>query len=186
MKGGSTPPGALLPLLLATASPLAAQQQAPPPVAEPSPALQARISELIPLLSGTGSYENFFAPGFQTNVPKARFDAITAQLIAANGPVRRLGSIVAEDAHSALVRIDYRDATVSLRIAVEPAAPHRVSALLIRDVGASETNLADVTAALERLHGATGFALAGLGAARPSCSTDIGRIRRSRSARHSS
>ncbi|WP_306095686.1 serine hydrolase [Sphingomonas sp. DG1-23] len=163
MTGGLFPP-----LLLALASPLAAHpQQTPSSAAQASPALRARIEALVPLLSGTGSYESFFAPGLQTEVPKPKFDAIAAQLVAANGPVQRLGSVVAENAHSALVRVDYRDATVSFQIAVEPDAPHRVSTLVIRDVGAPETTLADATAALERLHGATGFALARLGSGTP-------------------
>jgi hypothetical protein len=156
-----------LPLLLALASPPAAQQQASPPVTKPSPALQARIDELIPLLSGTGNYESFFAPGFQTSVPRPKFDAITTQLVAANGPVQRIASVVAADAHSALVRVDYRDVRVSFQIAVEPDAPHRVSTLLIRDVGAPETSLAEAAAAIEQLHGVTGFALARLGSGAP-------------------
>ncbi|ATY32323.1 serine hydrolase [Sphingomonas psychrotolerans] len=157
-------------LLLALASPLAAQtqpqpQQPAPPT--PSPALEARVRELVPLLSGSGSYESFFAPGFQANVPKAQFEATTAQLLTANGPVRGIDSSVANDAHSATVRVGYRDATVTFQIAVEPEAPHRVSGLLIREIGARETTLTEVTAALDQLHGITGYTLARLGRGAP-------------------
>ncbi|AQR75801.1 serine hydrolase [Sphingomonas sp. LM7] len=154
----------LLPIaLLGLTMPLAAQTPPLPATVEASPALQARIRELVSLLAGKGDYADLFAAGFQANVPKAKLDAIIAQLLAANGPVHGVETIVADTSHSATVRIAYRDATATLQIAVEPNAPHRVSALLIRDVGARETTLAATTEALRQLHGTTGYALARLG-----------------------
>jgi len=149
-------------LLVALAAPMTAQAQP-----APSPALKARIEAMIPLLSGAGNYADFFNAGFQASVPKARLDAIVAQLTAASGPIRAVERIDANGPYEATVRLRYRDAVATVQIAIEPGAPHRVSGLLFRGVVAAERTLADVTAALDQLHGNTGYLLARLGAGAP-------------------
>lgn len=151
-------------LFAAMASPAAAQTPAAP---QASPALEARIGELPVLLSGQGDYASFFTPGFQAAVPEVQFDNVIGQLLA-NGPVQGVGEIVPRDSHSATVEVAYRDVVATLQIVVESAPPYRVSGLLIREVGARETTLPAVTAALNQLHGATGYAMAKLGPEGPS------------------
>ncbi len=155
-------------LLALIAPPLAAQTPpAQPPAMEMSSPLKARIGELPAILSGNGSYESFFTPAFQTQVPKASLAAMIAQLLAAYGPVQRVENVEAGDPFSARMKVAYLHATASVQIAVEPAAPHRVSMLGVREIVSRERTLTDVAAALNRLPGTTGFAWARLGSGAP-------------------
>ncbi|MEI9928563.1 MAG: hypothetical protein WDN44_13780 [Sphingomonas sp.] len=59
-----------------------------------SEALEARIAELPAILRGRGGdYDSYFSAEFRAQVPKAKFDAVTAQLTAAGGPVSGIESI---------------------------------------------------------------------------------------------
>ncbi|TGX50140.1 hypothetical protein E5A73_17100 [Sphingomonas gei] len=157
----------LWPLFFCAASPLAAQTPPSQASVEASPELQTRVRELPGILSGTGSYETFFTPAFQTQVPKTTLDTIAAQLTVAFGPLQRVERIEVRDPFSAEVEIGYRDAVASLRIAVEPAAPHRVAGLLVAGTVARERTLADVATTLAQLPGISGFAWARLGSGAP-------------------
>jgi hypothetical protein len=152
---------------LTLVAPAAAQTSVPPPAAQAAPAFAERARELVAILSGTGKYESFFSPGFQAAVPKARFEPINAQLAAANGPVIGLDGMEMAGPFQGTVRIAYRDAIVTLKMAVDPAPPHQVTALLITGSTSGERTLDEITTALQGLHGTTGFVLARLGDGAP-------------------
>ncbi|MBC9034938.1 serine hydrolase [Sphingomonas sp. JC676] len=148
----------------------ASAQTAPAPAAavvEAAPALKARLKELVTILAGTGSYESFFSPSFQAQVPKAQFEAINAQLTAANGPVVGVEGIQLDTPYSGTATLSFRDAIASILIVVDPNEPHQVVGLLIKGISAREKSLDEVTAAMKGLHGASGFALARLGSGAP-------------------
>lgn len=157
---------------LLAAAPAAAQPAAPPsaPSAQapaPAPEFEARAKELIPLLSGAGGYESFFSPGFRQAVPKPQFDAITAQIAAANGPPLAVEGYDMASPHRGRVRLRFRDAIATLAMAVGTAPPHQVEGLLFEGIASQEKSLDEIAAALRGLHGETGFALARLGAGAP-------------------
>jgi hypothetical protein len=157
--------------LFALAAPAAAQTapataQAAAPV-EAAPEFKARVDELAAILSGKGDYDAYFAPAFRAQVPKDKFDQVSAQLVAANGPFSRIQSLDAKSPWFGELVVEYRDALATMRIAVDPAAPHQVTGLLVTGGTAREKSLDEVTAAMKGLHGASGFALARLGSGAP-------------------
>jgi len=143
----------------------AAQQTAAP--VQPAPEFKARVEELAAILSGKGEYDTYFAPAFRAQVPKETFDQVSAQLAAANGPFSRIQGLDAKSAWSGELVAEYRDALATMRIAVDPAAPHQVTGLLVTGVTAREKSLDEVATAMRGLHGASGFALARLGSGAP-------------------
>lgn len=145
---------------------LAIAQQAPaaPQAAEP---LTARIAQLPAILAGTADYDAYFSPEFRAQVPKDRFDAITKQLTSAGGPVTGTVKITPLSPWSAEIQLGFRDGIGTLRIAVDSAAPNRVTGLLFTGFVAREATLDAVTASLRALHGRTGFAYARLGDGAP-------------------
>lgn len=157
-----------LALLLALAVPAA---QGGPPAAQtavkPSPAFEARVGELMGILAGTGDYDGFFTAAFRAQIPKAQFQAINAQLTQANGPALRIEGFEASDAYSGVVRVAYRDAVAMIGIRVTSEAPHQVSEMRILGFSSPETSIDQVASAIQALHGATGFAVARLGAGAP-------------------
>lgn len=148
----------------AQTAPAPAQASAP---VEAAPALKARLKELIGILAGTADYDAFFSPGFREKVPKAKFDAINAQLTAASGPVANVEDIKLATPYSGTVTVAYRDAIASIMIVVDPAEPHQVTGLLIKGFTGREKSLDEITTVLKGLHGETGFALAKLGKTAP-------------------
>ncbi|UIJ44573.1 class A beta-lactamase-related serine hydrolase [Sphingomonas cannabina] len=155
-------------LLCAPATAQTAPAQAPAAVpVQAAPEFRARVNELAEILSGKGNYDAYFAPAFRAQVPKEKFNQIVAQLLVANGPYSDLQHLEAATPWSGTVTVEYRDALATARIAVDPNAPHQVTGLLINGVTAREKTLDEVAAAVKGLHGASGLALARLGAGAP-------------------
>lgn len=161
----------LLPYLAAflIAAPATAQT-APPAAAQPAqadPAFKARLDGLIAILNGNGDYAGYFTPAFQAQVPQANFQAVTAQLIAANGkPVAILG-VAQETPWRANIRVQYEKAVANVLLVADPSPPHQVGGLLVRGFEAAEKSVPQVEAALAALPGDTGYAIAKLGAGKP-------------------
>lgn len=148
------------------AAPATAQTAAPATV-QPDPAFTERANQLVGVLQGSVAYADYFSPAFQAQVPKDKFDAVTAQL-AANGPVERIDRIEPITPWSATLTVRYRDALLTMRIAVDEAPPHKVLGLLVTNISPLKVKtLGEVTTELQGLHGATGFAFARLGEGTP-------------------
>lgn len=148
-----------------------AMAQTPPAqttAVQAAPAFEARAQELLALLAGTGSYEAYFSPGFQTAIPKDKFLAANVQMGAIIGKPLAVAGMALDTPYSGNVRIRGDKATVSFLLVVDPAEPHQVTGLRLKGVEAAETSLADVQAAIGKLHGATGYAFARLGDGAPS------------------
>jgi hypothetical protein len=159
----------LLPCLLALGT--AAQAQTPPApqsaAIAPAPAFEIRAKELAALLSGSGSYDAFFSPGFKTKVPKEQFEPLSVRLRDANGPISGVRIKQLTTPYSGLVDVDYRDAVATLLLVVDPAAPHQVSGLRVNGLTARQENLDQVAAAFRALHGSSGLVFARLGGGPP-------------------
>jgi hypothetical protein len=157
----------LLAIALATAlAPSAAAQTPPPaniaPPAHPAPAFEARVGELAGVLTTQGSYDAFFSASFKTAVPKDKFDPLRARLLEINGPVSAARVKQMATPWSGLVEIDYHDAVVTMQLDVDPAAPHQVAGLVIKELSRREKSIDDILVSLRSLHGSTGFAMARL------------------------
>lgn len=144
---------------------LAAPAPAQPVKADP--AFETRVRELVPVLSGKADLAAFFSPGFLAAVPPEKFAALNKQLGAANGAVTGIESIEAVTPFSGIVRVGFERAIATMRIAVDPQAPHRVTGLVITGMSARETSLEEVAAALKALPGSVGFVLTPLDGSAP-------------------
>lgn len=133
-----------------------------------APAFEARAQELLAIITGAGSYESYFSPAFQAAVPKPAFDSVGAQLAATGGKLLAVASVNAVTPFSGVVRIRAEKGVVVFNLTVDPAAPHLVTGLRYTGMESEEKSLAEVTAALDKLPGATGYAFARLGNGAPS------------------
>jgi hypothetical protein len=154
---------------LLACAPAAAQTGEPPAARQvrADPAFEARASALVGILAGTGDYAGFFTPAFQAAVPKEKFAPINVQLIAAYGAPVAVDGFALDTPYSGVVRIRYEKATLAFLVVVDPAAPHQVSGLRVNGAVAQEKTLGEVTGALQKLPGMTGYAFARLGAGAP-------------------
>lgn len=156
---------------LLLASPAARTQPSPPPPVatsvQASPALQTRIGQLADVLAGEYRYGRYFASAFRNTMPEPRFRFEMAALVASYGPVLGIAGMEPLSPDAATVRLGFRDAVVTLQIAVETHKPHRVSSLRLVDIDTPEKTLGEVLAALKSLRGVTGFAFVRLGAGEP-------------------
>jgi len=122
---------------------------------------------LLAILAGTGSYESYFSAGFQTAVPKDKFAAVNTQMAAIGGKLLGVESVTLDTPWSGLVRIRGEKGLLAFQLVVDPAEPHRVTGLRFKGMESQEKTLAEVTGALDKLHGATGYAFAKLGKGKP-------------------
>lgn len=157
---------ALAAVLLATPASAQTAPPAAPSTVTASPALDRRIAELLPLLTGGGDYSATFTPAFIAAVPKDKFDALAQQLIAAAGKPLRIESVPATPNAARLV-IVYGRGRATAAISVEPTGAGQVDSLRITGMVANEASLSEIDAALAKLPGSTAFALAKLGAGAP-------------------
>ncbi|MDB5706830.1 MAG: hypothetical protein JWN66_3946 [Sphingomonas bacterium] len=156
--------------LLLLASPAAAQTAPPAPpapqiVADPS--LEARAKDVVAILAGKGDYDAIFSAAFRAQVPKAQFDAVTAQLTAASGKVTGVEKLTPVSPYGGTMLIGFERGIATMQIAVDPAEPHQITGLRVTGMTAREASLDAIAGSLAALPGTTGFALVRLDGARP-------------------
>ncbi len=131
------------------------------------PALRAKADALVAILDGRGAYDAYFAASFREKVPKAQFATIVEKLKATLGAPEKIESLTATSAWSADLIVGYARGTASVRLALDPAAPHAATGLLITGTGARDDSLAKIEAEFRALPGASGFGLYALGNGKP-------------------
>ncbi|WP_242008239.1 serine hydrolase [Sphingomonas ginsenosidivorax] len=154
----------LVALLLALL-PIAAAAQAPGVTADPI--LLRRADALVGILATGGDYDRYFAESFRTKVPREQLATLAGQLRAALGAPQTVESLKATTAWSADLVIGYERGTAAVTLALDPAAPHLATGLLVTGTGMRDDTLDKVTAAFRALPGASGFGLYALGEAAP-------------------
>jgi beta-lactamase class A len=155
-----------LPALAQTAPAPAAASQ--PAMADP--AFTERVNQLPAALTGKVSYDDFFAPGFKAAVPREQWAQVAAQFAAAG--VTGIEKIDQKSPWGAVVTVGLGEAVATMNIAIDPAAPHQVTGLLVtgsqlRDKGATPATPQAALDAIKALRGSAGFAVARLGAGPP-------------------
>lgn len=149
-------------LLLAIGAPSALAQQ-PAPAAAVDPGLQRRIEALPAIINGTGDFEEYFAPAFKAQVPKAQFDQIGPQLKAQFGAVTKIEKVSASSPHAATVELGFERGIATVQIVVDPAPPHRVTGLLISRIEPRGDSIAKIEAEIRALPGTAAFGIYALG-----------------------
>ena len=147
---------ALAATALIALTPLAASAQTPPaaaaaPVADP--AVHTRATALIPVLAGRPGYDALFTAAFRQAVPPAQWTALAAQLRATLGEPRRVARLDPAGRWAATAVIDYDRGTATLRLSLDPAAPHAIAGLLITGTDLRGDTPAKVQADLAALPG---------------------------------
>lgn len=152
-------------LFLANAAPTSAQLPPPPPTrpatdsVKPAPELTRRIEALPALIEGTGDFDAFFAPSFKAQVPRAQFDAISAQLRSQHGKVLGIEGVTARTPYQAVVRVGFEKSVATVQIVVDPTPPHQVSGLLITQVDPRSDGLAQIEAEFSALPGRAAYGI---------------------------
>ena len=150
----------LLALLLALL-PVAALAQAPGVTADPI--LHRRADALVGILATGEGYERYFAESFRAKVPREQLATLAAQLKANLGAPQKVESFTATTAWSADLVIGFERGTATVKLVLDPAAPHAATGLLVTGTGTRDDSLAKVTADFRALPGASGFGLYELG-----------------------
>ena len=150
-------------LLLAIAAPPAFAQQPPTPAATVSPGLQGRIDALPAMINGVGDFEDYFAPAFKAQVPRAQFDQIGQQLKAQFGVAVKVEKLTATSPHAATVELGFEKGIGTVQIVVDPAAPHRVTGLLLSRIEPRDDSIAKIEAEIRALPGTTAVGVYALG-----------------------
>ncbi len=132
-----------------------------------SPALRDGANQLVAVLRDAKVDEAGFTPAFLAQVPTAQVEAVAKQLRDANGTVIGVASITPESALQGVVAVDYANATVSVRIALEAPEPHRFIGLLVTGVARRGDSFEGVIEELKKLPGSTALLVAKLGETEP-------------------
>ncbi|MBN8815447.1 MAG: serine hydrolase [Sphingomonas sp.] len=153
----------LIGLLLLAATPATAQTPPPPPstpaTTAADPAIIARAGELPSLIAGTTAFDSFFAPSFQAAIPKQKWDTLIVQLTGQLGKPLALESFTAANALSGTARVKFERGVANIQLAIEPTAPHRVSALLFAGFEIAGDSVQKLATAFRALPGNSGFGI---------------------------
>ncbi len=145
--------------LMLVAAP-AGQATTAAPTAQPADAaVRIQAEALIAVLAGHGGYDRYFATSFRDAVPRSRLDPLLAQLRATLGEPKEIETLTPEGRWSAMLVVRYTRGTATMRLAVEPAAPHAVSGLLITGTAAQDDSLGRIEAEIKALPGSAGLGL---------------------------
>ena len=132
-----------------------------------SPAIRARAETLVTMRRDAKVDEAVFTPAFLAQVPTAQIEGIARELRATNGTVIGVANVTPESATQALVTIDYANATVTARMALEAPEPHRFIGLLITGVERRGDSFETVIGELKKLPGTSALLVAKLGETKP-------------------
>jgi hypothetical protein len=127
---------ALATALLLIMTPAAAQTVPSATTVVADPAMEARAKDVVAILGGKGDYDAVFTAAFRTAVPKDQFDTVTAQLVAASGPVTGVEKLTPVTPLSGTLLIGFERGIATMQIALDPAAPHQIAGLRVTGVTA--------------------------------------------------
>ena len=132
-----------------------------------SPAIRAGADKLVTMLRDAKVDETVFAPTFLAQVPASQVEGIARELRTANGTVIGIASVTPESALQAVVVVEYANAVVTVRIALEAPEPHRFIGLLITGVERRGDSFETVIGELKKLPGTSALLVAKLGETKP-------------------
>jgi len=152
--------------LQATASPAAPPASPLPMVAAaPSPQLKQRIEGVAALLGGRGDFDTLFAPSFRAALPKAKLDALIAQITGSLGKPTGVEKLEPDGPLMARFQIGFERGLLNGEIALDPAAPNPIVGLLFKGAeprGSAVSSIDAVVKQLATMPGRNGFALSRL------------------------
>ncbi len=140
-------------LALAVAVPSAAAAQTAAAAIAGDPLVRTRTEALIPVLAGKPGYETLFAPVFRQAVPAPRFAALAQGLRSTLGPPQGVAQFQPIGRWAANVVVRYQRGSATMRVALDPAAPHAVTGLLVTGTALADDTAAKIQADLAALPG---------------------------------
>ncbi|MCP3730102.1 class A beta-lactamase-related serine hydrolase [Sphingomonas sp. MG17] len=147
-------------LALLTAWPAVAHAQTPdatPAAIQPAAGLEARIAGLATMLNGNGDFEAYFADGFKATIPRSRWDALVAQIKTQHGPPVKVETVIAAAPYAADVKLGFEKSVANIHLVADPAAPHKVTGLLIRSIDPRGDSAVRIAADFRKLPGKASF-----------------------------
>ena len=154
-------------LLILAAAPAPAQPQPPAGAQQASPELRAAADRVVALLKVQAQPADLFTRAFRAQVPDTQIAAVVQQFTAQYGAVQRLDAIEPSSPQAGIIHVRYERAVVHMQLAIEPAAPHLISGLLLTGADMAGDTMAAVLAELAALPGQVNFAVARLGDGAP-------------------
>lgn len=121
---------------------------------------QVRTGELLEILKGAKSEEQFFARSFLEAVPLTQFRVLTAQLRTQYGEPIAVNQIIPASDKDGTIEIAYQKATLAFRMVIDQAEPHPVIGLLVTGAKVRGDGLAKITGEFQSLPGSAGFEIA--------------------------
>lgn len=157
----------LMPALLAAATlsgaPSAAHAIQPPEVVPAQGrAFERRAAELVDLLTGKIAYLDYFDAAFQKAVPKEKFDAITASLIAQYGQPISVEKATSTNGRSGTVQLRFERGVGTLSLEVGAGPDEKVFGLVFPNFEMANDSFDKIAAEFAALPGNTGFLVAEL------------------------
>jgi hypothetical protein len=163
-------------LALVAMAPVAAAAQTPPPPAAAiaaDPLVRARATALIPVLAGKPGYDALFAPSFQQAVPQPRFAALAETMRTSLGMPRTVERFEPIGRWGATIVIGYDRGTATIRLMLQPAAPHAVTGLLVTGTTLRGDTAAAVQADVAALPGAAQLGVYALDGSAPTAVFEV-------------
>jgi beta-lactamase class A len=148
---------------IATGTPSTAHALQSPEMAQAAAtAFDKRAAQLVDLLAGRIAYADYFAASFQQAVPKAKFDAITASLIAQYGQPVSVDKATSTNGRSGTVSLRFEKGVGTIALEVEADPDEKVFGLLFTGFEMANDSYGKIATELAALPGTTGFLVAEL------------------------
>ena len=136
--------------------------QSPEIAAAADTAFDRRAAQLVDLLTARIPFADYFDPSFQTAIPEAQFQAITASLIAQYGQPLSVGKATSANGRAGTVLLRFEKGVATVALEVGPGTDARVTGLRIANFEMADDSFDKVAAEIAALPGRTGFLVAEL------------------------
>lgn len=121
---------------------------------------QQRVGELLEILKGKESEEEFFAHSFLGAVPLPQFRSLTKQLRAQYGQPLAITRVIPASDMDGTIEIAYERATLAFRMVIDQAQPKPVIGLLVTGAKVRDDGLTKIVEEFQKLPGSAGFEIA--------------------------
>jgi hypothetical protein len=127
---------------------------APSSIAAP---FDLRANQLLDLLRGTISAENYFDDTFLTAVPAEKFKAITKSIITEYGKPIKIVSVDRKSPESGIITVQFEKAVAAVKLNISNVGVQKVNGLLFAKFDVADDSFAKIDADFAALPGKSGY-----------------------------
>ncbi|RDV06482.1 hypothetical protein DXH95_03400 [Sphingorhabdus pulchriflava] len=147
----------MLAILAIGTTPVAAAPAAATTQKTPATLFDLRVEQLVSVLNGQMSLEDYFTPSFLAAIPPDQIRAISESFAKQYGKALAVASVERSGPNNAILKVEYDKSIATIEITTEALSPFKVAGLLAKGFEVKGDSIEKIKADFTALPGSSGF-----------------------------